>query len=387
MSGPEASRAPAQGTTAPTCSGCPQLRGDGAEVRCELRGALIFEPTRAFCVSHPDLGGRRDREPLGPLLLLTERGTQVLETAPDSPRIRDALLGIVEECTSRHAEELDPRAAIALWQLLQWGERRVYVHADGILGTPQLPGAPVLPDGTVAPAAEPEGERRLPVIPRVPIHERRPAAFRRATGRARATTVLLGLGAVVSAVSIWSDQRQAELLQRFMDTGFVAEAEATANDARVELIELVDIGLFLLTAIVFLTWMYRAYSNLRALGARHLVNSPAWAVGGWFVPILNLVRPVQVMSELWRESLPADRSGSHGLLGLWWTAWLAANLVGLTNLRAFGSAQTAAEWLRMTRVDQAASAAAIVAAVLAILVVRSVDRRQGDGAGIAQVFE
>jgi Domain of unknown function (DUF4328) len=36
---------------------------------------------------------------------------------------------------------------------------------------------------------------------------------------------------------------------------------------------------FVLTGIVFLMWIHRAYSNLPALGARNLETSPGWAVG------------------------------------------------------------------------------------------------------------
>jgi hypothetical protein len=49
----------------------------------------------------------------------------------------------------------------------------------------------------------------------------------------------------------------------------------------------------------------RAYRNLPALGAESPRFSSGWAVGAWFVPFLNLVRPKQIMDDIWRASDPA----------------------------------------------------------------------------------
>src|SRR6185437_9304082 len=50
-------------------------------------------------------------------------------------------------------------------------------------------------------------------------------------------------------------------------------------------------------AVAFLMWFYRVHKNLLALRAANLEYSPGWAVGGFFVPFLNLVRPMHVMRE------------------------------------------------------------------------------------------
>ena len=52
------------------------------------------------------------------------------------------------------------------------------------------------------------------------------------------------------------------------------------------------------TATAVLMWVHRAYRNLPALGARDMAYSPGWAVGWWFIPFLNLVRPYQVVREI-----------------------------------------------------------------------------------------
>jgi hypothetical protein len=64
----------------------------------------------------------------------------------------------------------------------------------------------------------------------------------------------------------------------------------------------------------------RAYSNLAAGQRRH---SSGWAIGSWFVPILNLFRPAEIANDIWRTSL---RGRNGGLTGLWWGLYLL-NLV------------------------------------------------------------
>jgi hypothetical protein len=96
-------------------------------------------------------------------------------------------------------------------------------------------------------------------------------------------------------------------------------------------------GVFVATAIVFLMWTHRAHRNLPALGAERLKFSPGWAVGYFFIPILNLFRPYQVMCEIWRESDPArlpmrdETSGitkvsSTAVVGLWWSFSLLVHI-------------------------------------------------------------
>jgi hypothetical protein len=55
-----------------------------------------------------------------------------------------------------------------------------------------------------------------------------------------------------------------------------------------------------------------------------------WAVGGWFVPIVHLYMPYQIMQELFRGTkqvlLDANPSNAkrlpRNLVGIWWTlAW------------------------------------------------------------------
>jgi hypothetical protein len=49
-----------------------------------------------------------------------------------------------------------------------------------------------------------------------------------------------------------------------------------------------------ITAVVFFIWLTRSYKNLRALGVEPQYTT-GWVIGSWFVPLLNLVRPLQII--------------------------------------------------------------------------------------------
>lgn len=81
-------------------------------------------------------------------------------------------------------------------------------------------------------------------------------------------------------------------------------------------------GLVLLvTGIVFVVWQFRHAKNAQVLGARGGLG-PGWAVGGWFVPLGNLVLPmVQIFQSSKASDVMARRLGRPpkgvGLVILW----------------------------------------------------------------------
>lgn len=98
---------------------------------------------------------------------------------------------------------------------------------------------------------------------------------------------------------------------------------------------LVSLVVFLGSAIVVGRWIYRASANAHAL-SNEMTVSPGWAVGSYFIPILNLFKPFQGMKEAWLAS--HHRSNWHGeptpgLLIVWWTLWLVTNILGNISLR------------------------------------------------------
>lgn len=140
-------------------------------------------------------------------------------------------------------------------------------------------------------------------------------------GLARATQIALILQAAVSALAVAFAERLAE------------PAEYDALAAGIALAQMVA---FLVAAVCFLTWTYRAKANGNATGARGVSFSPAFATGSYFIPLVNLVVPVQAMQELHKISSGArdwEAQGGSGLVWLWWLFWIVGNIAGVVFFR------------------------------------------------------
>jgi hypothetical protein len=88
--------------------------------------------------------------------------------------------------------------------------------------------------------------------------------------------------------------------------------------------------------VVALIWQHRAASAGRALGIAS-GQSPAWGVGAWFVPIVNLWIPYLAV----RDCLPPEDVHRRRVLH-WWLAWVvslvAGTAAGVTALFSSGAA-------------------------------------------------
>ena len=140
--------------------------------------------------------------------------------------------------------------------------------------------------------------------------------------------VSLGISCISTLVSAFS-----------LATGQATKPEASELsplDLTFALFGLLQLTVFLTTAVGFLRWIHRAHVNIRGLGAKNLNITPGWAVGWFFVPIMNLWKPFQAMKELWQASQNPDAWESEtpsGLLTAWWTLWLLSNVLAQTSLR------------------------------------------------------
>jgi len=210
------------------------------------------------------------------------------------------------------------------------------------------------------------------------------SAYKSLRGVGLATMILLGLNAAAVTLSLPSAMAQLELAGR-IEIGDYDDAELTSNDLRQQLLGLAQTGLYLVTAIVFVVWFHRAYTNLRAWD--HLpAHGTGWAIGGWFVPILSLFRPYQIARETWWASAPQSPEESvlapsgPPLLAAWWGAWIIDNILGQITFRVSMAVETPSGLKAATVLQMANDLVMFVAAVLALLVVRGLTKRQEDRA-------
>lgn len=77
---------------------------------------------------------------------------------------------------------------------------------------------------------------------------------------------------------------------------------------------------FVLCVVITCRLTYRLAKNLHTIGTTIEVASPGWAVGSYFVPLVNLFMPARAVNQIWRgtdELSKAPMAGS-GFISLWW---------------------------------------------------------------------
>jgi hypothetical protein len=192
--------------------------------------------------------------------------------------------------------------------------------------------------------------------------------------RARWALIALALYAIFDVVAFFSGLAEYRLL----GTDYTL-AQANANDDRQALISAVQFVLLIGAAFFFLRWFKRAYENVEHLGGERRYGT-GWAIGAWFVPILNLWRPKQIANDIWKASNRDGDTSVSSLLHVWWGAWLVAGWIGNMTLRFAFTAETPDELQGAAAANVAAVSLEFGAALLAIWVVHTITARQSSSA-------
>ncbi|HEX4299861.1 MAG TPA: DUF4328 domain-containing protein [Gammaproteobacteria bacterium] len=103
--------------------------------------------------------------------------------------------------------------------------------------------------------------------------------------------------------------------------------------------EYAQVAVFIVLAVLFLRLLYKAVQRAKSFAVPYTEVSPAWAVGYWFVPLLNLYRPFQVVKALFKacaqEAGPAaNPAAGKQLLSAWWALFLIGNAASWTLSRS-----------------------------------------------------
>ena len=108
--------------------------------------------------------------------------------------------------------------------------------------------------------------------------------------RARAVVALLGATIAIYAAAIVAEWWRWRLLRKLERGGVVSIDTANLSDTLFQVVAVLQLLVLIATAVVFLRWFKLAYADVDAFGATRRF-ARRWAVGAWFVPVLNLWRP------------------------------------------------------------------------------------------------
>lgn len=107
--------------------------------------------------------------------------------------------------------------------------------------------------------------------------------------------------------------------------------EFTAADGAMAVLGVAMIVGLICSVIVFSMWTHRVVANAHAFGGAWSVITPGWAVGWYFIPFANLVKPYHALKEAWQsthnsETVPA-------VMPTWWALWIITNILSNISFR------------------------------------------------------
>lgn len=215
--------------------------------------------------------------------------------------------------------------------------------------------------------------------------------FVSAHGRAQAVVFLFLAYVAAALFSIVSNLLQIDFLSGVIAGNSPSLESAASNDTRQAAAAFIHLAVAIALAVAFLLWLWRVAGNMVALGnaASHVEYTPGWAVGSFFIPIVNLFMPYRAVREVWEKSDPAvvtdpdvglKPAGTSPLVLGWWLTWIAMNVISRAAQRASNTVETPEAMRLVTWAELTSDVIGIVSALLAIRVVRGIDRRQAERA-------
>jgi len=124
---------------------------------------------------------------------------------------------------------------------------------------------------------------------------------------ARVAVAVLFVAVVVCWLGAGIDWNNYQVRAHQAAGGLVGTPEERTATVLRKLLAGGQLALLVATAAAFIVWLQRCRTNLRALGARRMDYRTGWSVAAFLVPVLHLVLPYLVVSEVWRASQPGVR--------------------------------------------------------------------------------
>lgn len=144
----------------------------------------------------------------------------------------------------------------------------------------------------------------------------------------------------------------------------------------------VELGAFVLIAILFLRFLYKAVQQAKGFTTPFTYVSPRWAVGYWFIPIMNLYRPFEVVKALSKAC--GQQAGGEGkpavgeqLLSAWWALFLISNAAGWALARSDSDFDSGAGITTYSEYSIGCNLLFIVATLLFWLVIKKLVKGMG----------
>ncbi|AWH74250.1 hypothetical protein DCS32_08770 [Dokdonia sp. Dokd-P16] len=199
--------------------------------------------------------------------------------------------------------------------------------------------------------------------------------------RAKIAQTLIWLVMILDIFSIISSYLQYDILRLIQNDEFVTEQALNANDTREQIVAILYTIIFITSTVTFIQWFRRAYYNLNIRTKTN--HTDGWAAGSWFVPIISLYRPYQIMKEMWKKTTRLIKAKDSNYLdsnttviGLWWTLWIVSNYVGNYVLKSIFKEQTIETLMNSTIADMVMSILGIPLAIVTVTIIKNYSSKE-----------
>ena len=192
--------------------------------------------------------------------------------------------------------------------------------------------------------------------------------------RSKSAILFVWIVLFIEIVSIFSSYLQFDLLTTVKNGGTITPEIANSNDLRERIIGIVYLIFYLISGIIFIRWFRRACYNLN-LKVKTLTFTDGWAAGAWFVPILALYRPYQIMKELFEQTFlyltkkgvdKSEETSFGSTINIWWTLWIVNSVLGQISFRYSRNSDTVDELINGTVISLISSVITIPLAIFTV---------------------
>lgn len=191
--------------------------------------------------------------------------------------------------------------------------------------------------------------------------------------RAKTAIILIIVVMIFSVISLFSDSLEYGLLTSSEITSEAAES----NDTRQRIIAIFSLIAYIISIVTFISWFRRAYYNLHSK-INNLDNSEAAAAYSWFIPIVNLYKPQNIMKEIFEETElfleqnieKYNTPTNISKVQLWWTFWIVVNILSNIQFRMSLNADTIDELINSNIFSMVVTILSIPLAIVTINVIK-----------------
>ena len=168
------------------------------------------------------------------------------------------------------------------------------------------------------------------------IYQSTPEPIQDNTKRAQSLIITFWVIIGCSFLAMLSGYYELLLLERIQLDKEISYFEISISEFSQGMLGISQTILFIIASIMFIRWFRRAYANLHRSGIKYLKHKENMAVWSFFIPIVSLYWPYQIMKEIWSETqyqikkLDPRYSLQNGewMIGVWWALFIISGIIG-----------------------------------------------------------